>query len=84
MDIKNSKHYIQLINTDAIYFALISSKIHFYHVNQVRFKVMFIMGFPGGTKRIHLPSRRHKDSGSIPGSERSPGGGKSNPFSILA
>ena len=37
------------------------------------------MGFPGGTV-VKNPPANAGDSGSIPGSGRSPGGGNGNPF----
>ena len=42
------------------------------------------MGFPGGTV-VKNPSANAGDVGSIPGSEKSPGGGNGNPlwFSFL-
>ena len=40
------------------------------------------MGFPGGTLVKNLPANAGdtRDVGSIPGSERSPGGGHGNPL----
>ena len=40
------------------------------------------MGFPGGTsgKEPSCQCRRHRDTGSIPGSGRSPGEGNGNPL----
>ena len=37
------------------------------------------MGFPGGST-IKNPSANAGDVGSIPGSEKSPGGGRGNPL----
>ena len=44
------------------------------------------MGFPGGlvVKKPPVHVRHSGDTGSIPGSGRSPGGGNDNPYSILA
>ena len=40
------------------------------------------LGFPGGSEAKHLPARagNARDAGSIPGSERSPGGGNGHPL----
>ena len=40
------------------------------------------MGFPGGVVVKNLPARAGdaRDMGSIPGSEKSPGGGNDNPL----
>ena len=44
------------------------------------------MGFPGGTvvKNLLANAENSRDTGSIPGLGRSPGGGNSNPLSIIA
>ena len=48
--------------------------------------VLHPLGFPGGTVVKNLPAnaRRTRDSGSIPGSGRSPGGENGTHSSILA
>ena len=42
----------------------------------------YILGFPGGSVVKKLPAMQDDtgDAGSIPGSERSPGGGRGNPL----
>ena len=42
--------------------------------------MLYIMDFPGGTMVKNLPANAERDSGSIPGSGRSPGEGNGNPF----
>ena len=42
--------------------------------------INLIMGFLGGSVVKTLPASQAEDAGSIPGSERSPGEGNSNPL----
>ena len=43
-------------------------------------RLHFTLGFPSSSVIKNLPARQEGDLGSIPGLERSPGGGHSNPL----